>query len=169
MLFTWSIARNSRDPVTLATNGTFLLSKKGVLGMLNNHLHHSKSRTFLFPSSSNLFFAVINTYKLDRHRDEKIYFGRSEIKLMIETGLRNSARFGRGAAIRSFCILLTCFYTSIRPGSMGWTYPEYLHQGLVSLVFSLYLSISRYYLVSYPRRYWIVLCRKDDLQGLAYN
>ncbi|KIJ95156.1 hypothetical protein K443DRAFT_11605 [Laccaria amethystina LaAM-08-1] len=112
MLFSWCIARNSRDPETAVVNGISLLTKKGMLNMLNDQLHH-----------------LIRTSNLDRHQDEKVYFGRYEIKLMIEVGLRKSATSGRMIAIRSFCILLTCFYTSVRPGSLGFTFNEYLRDG----------------------------------------
>lgn len=112
MLFSWCIARNSRDPETSCVDGIQLLTKKGMLSMLNDQLYH-----------------LIRTSNLDRHQDEKVYFGRYEIKLMIEVALRKSATSGRMIAIRSICILLTCFYTSLRPGSLGFSFDEYLRDG----------------------------------------
>ena len=58
MLFTWCITWNLRGPNSLLTNGTFLLSKKGVLKMLNDQLYHSMSATFTsFFSSFNFFYS----------------------------------------------------------------------------------------------------------------
>lgn len=131
MFYSWCSTRNSRDLETTNVNGIYLLTKKGMLNMLNDQLHHCKSFSpFLSLHSCNLSI-VICTSNLNHHQDERVYFGQYKIKLMIKVGLQKSASSRHMMTIWSFCILLRCFYTILQPGSLGFSFNEHLRDGQV--------------------------------------
>ncbi|KDR84788.1 hypothetical protein GALMADRAFT_217850 [Galerina marginata CBS 339.88] len=110
-LFTWAIARNTRNDAGEAV-GPMMLAKKAMLSEFEDQV-----------------ITLITRFNLDRYNDEKSYYGEHELKLITQEALFNTQKSGRLQAIQRICLMDTTFFTLCRPGSLGPSNAEYKAQG----------------------------------------
>jgi hypothetical protein len=73
-------------------------------------------------TTTHYILAVINKYKLNRLPNKKMYFGRFEVALLLKQALQSSSEpssRSRQNKIQNGCQILTSFFTSARPSTMG--------------------------------------------------
>lgn len=80
---------------------------------------------------------VINKHGLDRTEDLKLYYSETELKLVIQEYLKMSENSSRLGTLQKMCIVLTLFFTSVRPGSLGPSNDQYAAQGKVRVLVAL--------------------------------
>lgn len=90
----------------------------------------------LRPTKSHPFvFLVIKDNQLDRTRLAKVYYGRWEVNIMLNTALRIT-QFSSGSErlvkLQTCCMVLICFYTMARPGSLAPASEDFTKRELVS-------------------------------------
>ncbi|KAF8192572.1 hypothetical protein BJ912DRAFT_1057922 [Pholiota molesta] len=80
----------------------------------------------LLSRSGQKLICVVKEHDLERHLGEKIYYGKSELKLLIEEAFKNSKKSGRIVARQRVCILTFIFFTAVRPSSLAPCDKQYL-------------------------------------------
>lgn len=80
---------------------------------------------------------VSERYDLNRYRAEKLFYGRSEVKYMIEASLAvidgNADRDTIAVAVQHILTLLFPFYIGCRPGSLAPSHEQYARRGQASI------------------------------------
>lgn len=81
-------------------------------------------------------FVVVDDYNLPQGQRTKVYYGRWEVMLIIETALKMSTKSLVGehlACIQTCTILVMLLHTAVRPSTLSFSHPEFLEQGMVRL------------------------------------
>jgi len=81
-------------------------------------------------------------YNLDRFFSTKVFFGRSELQVLIEMALSRSETHNRIMAIQLVVGLLIGFYTGVRPGTLGYSEAMYKDLGKVRIQFEFPYNLS---------------------------
>ncbi|TDL27741.1 hypothetical protein BD410DRAFT_327599 [Rickenella mellea] len=74
---------------------------------------------------------LITEYELDRYEDEKVYYGRHEVRLMIAEAMSNSQTAGSGRLpkVQTVCTTLFPMFCTVRPSSLGPNNPQFEKEG----------------------------------------
>lgn len=72
-------------------------------------------------------------YKLSRHFERRLYYGRAEFALIVQAVMQRMEDQARDCFEESFLKVLLTFYTTARPSTLGPAYPDLVRQGHVSL------------------------------------
>ncbi|KAK0243785.1 hypothetical protein EDD85DRAFT_173455 [Armillaria nabsnona] len=109
-LFLHLVLRYTTDPVTKQKCGLQLLTKYNLFQRLKDQVQ-----------------SLIFHLKLDRHFDKRWFFGRLEIQLVIDTGMKS--RSTRLVKINTIMRILFPFYMTTRPSTLGPMCREYRDLG----------------------------------------
>ncbi|KAJ6578730.1 hypothetical protein DFH09DRAFT_1276193 [Mycena vulgaris] len=143
-LFLHSIVVYTRDPDTHQKCGMALLIKHGVYQELKNQV-----------------VQLVHTFKLDRHRDTRLYYGRNELQLIFNVILEDSEKTGRQVAIQNIVRHSFPFYFTTRASSLGTatgveqnfriTGVEHAHNALFDLTVSMlaHLFLAKRFVTKY--------------------
>ncbi|KAJ7216317.1 hypothetical protein GGX14DRAFT_391164 [Mycena pura] len=113
-LFLHCIVVYTRDPATKQKCGLSLLIKEG-----------------LFQKLKAQVVQLIHDFKLDRHYDTRIFYGRRELQIMQAHILDNSRHTGRQVAIQHLNRMNATFFFSSRASSLGPTHEKWRNLGYV--------------------------------------
>ncbi|KAK7053886.1 hypothetical protein R3P38DRAFT_3254348 [Favolaschia claudopus] len=97
-----SIVLYTRDPNTQLKCGLRLLITDG-----------------LYQNLKDQVMTLVHEFKLDRHYDPRVYFGRAELGLIFETMLSSTKRNGRQVALQTMVRALYTFFFTLRGSSLG--------------------------------------------------
>ncbi|KAJ7155563.1 hypothetical protein C8R43DRAFT_1106394 [Mycena crocata] len=122
-LFLHSIVAYTRDPAKAGAKcGLTLLIKEGLYQKLKNQV-----------------LKLIEDFKLERHHNKKVYFGRPELELIIDHVLNESRTNGRQVAIQHILRWLLTFFFTARGSTLGAAHKIYRDLNYVSFTFSIFL------------------------------
>jgi hypothetical protein len=68
---------------------------------------------------NRLLFSVVQDFNLDRTHNPVVYFGKAEVKLMVQAALDASETSGRIVRLQTICTIMLQFYLGSRPGSLA--------------------------------------------------
>ncbi|RDB18274.1 hypothetical protein Hypma_000479 [Hypsizygus marmoreus] len=137
-LFSHNIVRYCTDPVRNVACGLELLTQGD-----------------LFTDLRNQVSSLIHHYKLDRTYDRRVYFGRAEVQILIETALQGKSR---QVNIQNIIKLLFPFYMSCRPSSMGPACTEYATLGY-------YLTLDKIKIFCHGHMRWHIEIDLQNFKG----
>ncbi|KAJ7707759.1 hypothetical protein B0H17DRAFT_530634 [Mycena rosella] len=115
-LFLHSIVVYTRDPDTKGKCGMALLIKDGIYQAIKAQV-----------------VQLVHDFRLDRHTDVKIYFGRHELQIIFNSMLQDSQNTGRQVAIQNQLRHLFPFYFTTRASSLGSTHKKWRDLNYVPL------------------------------------
>ncbi|KAJ7677932.1 hypothetical protein DFH06DRAFT_1291313 [Mycena polygramma] len=76
----------------------------------------------LYKEIKNAILKLIRDFKLDRHGNKRIYFGRTELQMILEKYLDSTEHEGRQVCVQHMNAYLVTFYFSSRASSLGPTH-----------------------------------------------
>lgn len=138
-LFIHLVIRYAVDPATSRRMGLILLTKYRLHTRLKDQV-----------------LALIHHFKFDRHYDKKLYFGRQEIQMMIDTAMlsKNMRLVKMNVILR----VIFPFYMTSRPSSMGPFCKEYAKLGY-------YLKLSNLHIYRRSRLVWTIAINFRNYKG----
>lgn len=113
--------------------GTAVLTHTTLFAQLEMEV---EQRMCSFPSLLSISLpqvpVVVEDFQLDRTQRDKVYYGRPELKLIIEEACLNTEFAGRFIAMMYVCAFLMCFFATLRGGSLAASHKTFMEKSYVS-------------------------------------